>query len=43
MQIVWIGIIINISRRMLFVVVGEDGLLLVFANVRLWVASAEGA
>jgi len=34
MQEIWIGIIVNIFGRNIFIMVGEDGLLLMFSRVR---------
>jgi hypothetical protein len=42
MQIVWIGIVVDISRGVVFVIVGENGLLLVLSGVRLGIAAVEG-
>jgi len=43
LDIIGIGIVVDIARRVVFIIVGEYGLLLVLAWVRLRVASLEGA
>ena len=43
LYIVRIGIVVDIARRMVLSVIGEDRLLFMFSNVGLWITSAEGA
>lgn len=43
LHIVWIGIVVDVARGVVLSIVGEDGLLFMFSNVGLRVASAEGA
>ena len=43
MQIVWIGIVVDISRRVVFAIVGENGLLLMLSDMGLRIAAVERA